>query len=362
MHSLLRINESIEQGLPSFPMWELLRRGLALNLDNVTNYYHRFAGRVNGSHFLVKLISSLNVSLTQSLDRFYAGIDSRALNVSQSLMMTSSISTGRLFEGVFYGDGVKEILIAHDESFDFFKASKNWRDLCPIKVLIHPKSDLAMNIPDGSTNSSEEGIAVIAINIPMLALQYREYQIYEDSVALSRGDSPRGLMHYIYSYALTNMMYSHLDIAIFNRLYNLLIGAPLGISNKKHSFYIQDYSDKLTDLQLLQIRMLERNPRRFDAMLKMIPLVTESDLSTLAKLPEMVPTRPVVWALILSRLQFLSFLYTAGIDNARIRNGTETNKITRMLELFDIEKVLERILPIDYFLDIKRQIDKIVAT
>jgi hypothetical protein len=301
----------------------------------------------------------MNVSLNQPLDRFYSNMNTKALSVSQSLMMTSSISTGRVFDGYFYGEGTKEILIAHDEGFDFYKASQNWRELQPIRVLRHPKSDLALNIPDGNSYNIEEGIAVIAINLPMLALQYREYQIYEDSVALSRGESPRGLTHYIYSYALTNMMYSHLDVAIFNRLYNLLIGAPLGVSTKKHSFYIQDYESKLTDLQLLQLRMLERNPRKLDAMMRMIPLVTEANLSTMSRLPDMVPTRPVVWSLVLSRLQLLSFIYGANTDGARVRNGTEVNRITRMFQLFDIEEVLGRILPIDYFLDVSQQIKKI---
>lgn len=359
MHQLLRINNTIEQGLQDFPAWEILRRGLSLNLSNVVNYYHRFPGRVDGSHFLVKLISSMNVSKTISLDRFYATANSRALNLSKSLMMTSSISTGKVFDGVFYGEGVKEILIAHDEYFDFFEAAENWRSLQPIKVLSHPKSDLMINIPNGKSYSLEEGIAVIAINVPMLVLQYREYQRYEDSIALAKGESPRGLTHYIYSYALTNMLYSHLDIAVFNRLYNLLVGAPLGESDRKHSFYIQDYSDKVTDLQLLQLRTLERNPRKLDAMMKMVPLVTESNLSELVKLPDMVPTRQVVWALVLGRLQTLSFLYNASVDEARVRNGSEVNRISRMFELFSIESILERVLPVDLFLDCKRQVDRI---
>jgi hypothetical protein len=216
-----------------------------------------------------------------------------------------------------------------------------------------------INVPNGKSYSLEEGIAVISINIPMLVLQYREYQKYEDSIALTKGESPRGLTHYIHSYALTNMLYSHLDVAVFNRLYNLLVGAPLGESDRKHSFYIQDYSDKVTNLQLLQLRTLERNPRKLDAMMKMVPLVTESNLSELVKLPDMVPTRQVVWALVLSRLQTLSFLYSSSIDEARVRNGSEVNRISRMFELFSIESILEKVLPVDLFLDCKRQVDKI---
>lgn len=361
MHALFRINRELNQGLVSFPAWEWLRRGLSLNLKNVTNYYHRFPGRIDGSHFLIKLIYSMAVSKTMNLDHFYTVANVRALGVSQALRMTSSLNRGQIFDGVFYGNGVKEIIIAHDDGFDFVEAAKNWRDLQPIRVLHHPKSDLELNIPDGTTNSIEEGIAVIAINIPMLVLQYREYQRYEDSVALAKGESPRGVTHYIYSYALTNMMSSHLDIAIFNRLYNLESGIPLGESRKKHSFHVQDYSAKLDELQLNQLRALKRNPRKFDAMMKMIPLVSAGDLSNLSILPEMALTRQVVWALALARLQMLTFLFTASTDDARVRNGMEVNRIVRVFELFEMDYALQKVLPIDLYLDCKRQMDKIRA-
>lgn len=359
MHKLLNIQREISQGIASFPAWEWLRRGLNSNLHSVVNYYHRFPGRIDGSHFLIKLISGMNISKTLSIDRLYDSVSSKAMSVSQALKMTSPINRGQRFNGVFYGEGTTEILIAHDEGFDFFDAEKNWRDLCPIKVLCHPKSDLGLNIPDGEQYSIEEGIAVIAINIPMLAIQYREYQRFEDYIAETNGDSPRGLTHYIYSYALTNMLYSHLDVTIFNRLHNLLLGIPLGTSKTKHSFHVQDYSDKLTELQLLQLRTFDRNPRKFDAMMKMVPLITSRNISDMADLPDVVPTMQVVWALMLSRLPLLTFLFNASNGEARVRNGSEVNRINRLFELFGLEYNLQSVLPVDLFLDCKRQIDKI---
>lgn len=359
MHALFRINREINQGLASFPVWEWLSRGLKQNLKNTTSFYRRFPGRVDGSHFLIKLIYSMAVGRNQPLDRFYATAQARALAVSQALRMTSSISRGEIFNGVFYGDGVKEILIAHDAAFDYEAAAANWRELRPIEVLHHPKSDLMLNVPDGTTNSAEEGVAVIAVNVPMLVLQYREYQRYEDAIALAAGDSPRGVTHYIYSYALTNMLFSHLDVAIFNRLYNLRNGIPLGESRHKHSFLLQDYTAKLTEVQLSQLRALERNPRKFDAMMKMIPLVTAKDLSELASLPDMAPTRQVVWALATSRLQLLSFLFEASPDEVRQRNAMEVNRIVRTFELFEMDLALQAKLPIDTYLDVKRQMDRI---
>ncbi len=360
MHSLFSINREFNQGLPMFPAWEWLRRGLTQNLNKTVAYYRRFPGRVDGSHFLIKLIYTMAMPRNLSEDRFYAVAQSKALPVSQNLRMTSSLSRGDLFDGVFYGDGVKEILIAHDENFDYRWAAQNWRNLQPIKVLRHPKSDIGINVPDGVSNSDEEGLAVIAINVPMLVLQYQQFTIYEEELTDITGESPRGVTHFIYSYPLTNMLYSHLDVAIFNRLYNLLIGAPVGESRIKHSFALPDYSQKLMEIQLNQIRALERNPRRFDAMLKMIPMVSSPDLSELSTLPDTAPTRQVVWALVASRLQYLNFLLAASPDKARLRNGVELNRIQRIFMLFDLDLSYKSKFPIDLYLEIRRDIDKIM--
>lgn len=362
MHSLFRINRELDQGLPGFPAWDWLNRGLSQNLKNIVSYYRRFPGRVDGSHFLIRLIYSMAVPRNQPLDRFYADSQAKALGIAQALRMTSSISSGVVFDGVFYGGSTKEIIIAHDEAFDYQAAAVNWRELRPITVLRHPKSDLTLNIPDGRITSEEEGLAVIAVNVPMLVLQYRQYRQYEDALAEQTGESPRGVTHYIYSYPLSNMMYSHTDIAIFNRLYNLHRGIPLGESRIKHSFHNPDYSAKLDELQLNQLRALERNPRRFDAMLKMIPVVSSKNLSDLAVLPDMAPTRQVVWALVLGRLQFLSFLYTSSTDSARQRNATEVNRVARVFELFDLDLTIRSKLPIDLYLETARELGKIRST
>lgn len=362
MHSLFRINRELDQGLPSFPAWDWLSRGLSLNLKNIVSYYRRFPGRVDGSHFLIRLIYSMAVARNQPLDRFYATAQAKALNVSQALRMTSSISRGELFDGVFYGPGCKEIIIAHDDGFDYQEAANNWRDLRPITVLRHPKSDLMLNVPDGRLTSAEDGIAVIAINIPMLVLQYRQYRQYEDALAEQSGESPRGVTHFIYSYPLTNMLYSHLDLAIFNRLYNQHRGIPLGESSIRHSVHVVDYTAKLNELQRNQLRALERNPRKFNAMLEMIPMVSSKNLSELAILPDMAPTRQVIWALVVARLPMLSFLFTASTDSARQRNAMEVNRIVRVMELFEMDHAIRNKLPIDLYLQTNAELRKIRST
>lgn len=360
MQKLFGFDKVVNEGVVTVPDWDYLRAGFLTSLATVTSFYRSHAGRVDGSHFLIKLIYGVGVPRALPLDRFYAMCQRVSLGVAMANKMTSSVSKGDLFKGVFYGKGVTEVLIGHDEDFDFEDAAKNWQQLRPIRVLSHPKSDLGLKIPDGTGDGLEEGVAVIAINIPMLALQYRQWSEIEWARAEEAGDSPAGITQFIYSYPLTNMLYSHLDVTLFNRLYNLLNGIPLASINAKHSFFLTDYTNKLNKVQKQQLDILSRSQRKFNGMLETIPMVSCSTLAELAHLPDIAPTRQVIWALALSRLEMLSFLFKASALEPRTRNGAEVNRIVRNFQLYRTDKALQSSLPYNLYFDAKRDIDTIV--
>ena len=362
MQNFFGLEKGGNEGTPIIPDWNYLRSGLQGNLETVTSYYRLYAGKVDGSHFLIKLIYGVGVTRSLPLDRFYANATAKTQGIAMANKMTCSVNNGNIFDGVFYGKGVKEIIIGHDDAFDYEDAAANWQDLQPIKVLKHPKSDLALNIPDGTTTSNEKGTAVIAINIPMLALQYREWKYIEDMRAERAGDSPKGITHFIFNYPLTNMMSSHLDVCIFNRIYNLLNGIPFGESRVKHPFYMTDFTKRLNDIQMRQLDILRGSMKKFNTLLRSIPLVSVPTLADLAALPEVAPTRQVIWALTLSRLSMLSFLFKVTKLRPREINSSEVNHILWNLSLYKTEKALQRILPDDAFTDAKYDLNVLLES
>jgi hypothetical protein len=361
MQKLFGFDKGADEGVVTVPDWNYLKAGFQASLDIVTAYYRTYSGRVDASHFLIKLIYGVGVPRALPLDRFYAMASAKALGVAMANRMTSPISKGQLFDGVFYGKGVREVLIGHDDDFDFQDAARNWQALQPIKVLSHPKSDLGLNIPDGTGDGLEEGVAVISINIPMLALQYRQWAAQEWQKAVDEGDSPKGITHFIYSYPLTNMLYSHLDVTIFNRLYNLLNNIPLASINKRHSFFLTDYDNKLNVVQKKQLDILRAGQRSFEGMLRTIPMVSVDNLSQLAALPDVAPTRQVIWALALARLEMLSFLFKVTEQSPRTRSSAEVNRIVRNFQLYRTDKALQSSLPYNLYFDARRDINAIVA-
>lgn len=362
MQNFFGLDKGGNEGTVTVPDWNYLRSGLQANLETVTSYYRIFAGKVDGSHFLIKLIYGVGVTRSLPLDRFYANAVARTQGVAMANKMTCSVNNGNIFDGVFYGTGTSEVIIGHDEAFDYEDAAVNWQNLQPIKVLKHPKSDLALNIPDGSVTSSEKGTAVIAINIPMLALQYRQWKYIEDLRAERAADSPKGITHFIYNYPLTNMMSSHLDVCIFNRVYNLLNGIPFGESRKKHPFFMTDFSKRLNDVQMRQLDILRGSLKKFNTLMRTIPLVSVPTMAELAILPEVAMTRQVIWALTLSRLSMLSFLFKVTKLRPREINSSEVNHVLWNLALYKTEKALQRILPDDAFTDAKYDLNVLLES
>ena len=318
---------------------------------------------VHSDHFLVKLLQSITIPQAQNLERYYNNVDALALNLAMALGMTSSISKGKLFDGTFFGKGNYEIHIAHNESIDPFEAHDNWKDISAVRILSHPRSDLGLNLPDGTHTGSESGLSVISINIPLLAIQYRAFRLNEISINSDENgqvsDSTLSCAHFVHMYVLPGMLYSLLDHAIFNRINNIKVGAPLGESKKAHSFYITDYSAKLNHIHTAILNYLQKTEKDFIGILQNIPMVSKKDTSVLMELPDIPLTRQVLWGMVLARLPELTFLCNMSKDAVGNKNQSEINRILRYFLNYKSDNLFRSMLPMDLFSDVNDEIETI---
>lgn len=339
--------------------WGYVRDGLQRNLRKVLMFYRHAPMAVKSDHFLIRLLQSVGVSFNLPTERFYANLNGlTALNLSMALRMTSEVFRGSAFRGVFYGPESYEILIAHTTEFDPFEADERWEDLQPIRVLRHPHSDLGLCLPDGKATGSEYGLAVIAINIPMLAMQYRAWRRRESYVAEQTGDSPLGINHFVHMYALPNMLYSHLDYVLFNRLENTIRGKPMGVSHSRHPFVLPHWEQKLNQVQATQIQQLTNVTRDWAGILHNLPAVTLPTQSEVMRVPPLAPTQQVSWALALARLPAVDFL-TRFTENQGEKNGQELNRIRQAIRAYHGNAIFRRMLPEDLATDTEWELDQI---
>lgn len=351
MQTLLNLHSKGEYGIQRSPNWPYVRDGLKRNLSTVIRYYRRNPTAVKAQHFLVRLLQSITVPQSMPADRYYSNVDASALNISMSLKMTSAIFKGEVFDGVFYGKGNPEILIASDEAFDPLEADKNWRNLCPVKVLQHFRSDLDLNLLDGENNSNESGVAVISINIAMLALQYRAFRL--EQIRLTEGTSvpQQTPQQFIRMYVIPNMLFSHLDVALFNRLCKVGNGVETGSTKNTLSFFLPDFGMRVDLIMEQMIQTLKDKDREFAAILQNIPAVTKETMLKVFELPEIAKTRQVSWALFMAQLPVAYFLFQQSSQFNHLNNRREVNEIRRALLAFKSDNTLKSALPSSIYMD-----------
>jgi hypothetical protein len=341
--------------------WNYVKAGLTQNLGRVIQFYRRNPMAVQSDHFLVRLLQSITIDPIMSLERYYANVDSLSLNLSMVLKMTSNIYKGSVFDGTFYGPNSKEILVADDEGFDPVLANKNWKNLSAVKVLSHPYSDLNLNLPNGTKKSNEQGISVLSINIALLAIQYRAFKLAEAEI-VEEGGARRTIMQFIHMYVLPNMLASHLDFAILNRMYNIITYQDNAAWNNKHSFHLTDFSNKLDSVQKTTIDNLDKSKRTFVGAMRTIPVIVKPNMEEAMLLPNIASGRQVQWALIVSRLVPIKLLIEVAQGQFATKNSSETNMMLRTFERMKNDGTMRDALPNFLYYDVQYDINWIVTS
>lgn len=359
MHTLFNERVSSDRGQNLFPEFTYVKRGMLQERDKVITFYRNQVFNVESSHLLVRLIQSMQLQTYDNYQRFVDTAKDQSARVSMSLRLTSPIYLGGLrSESIFYGPNVKEVLMATEEDFDVEAGAVEWRDLKPIRVLSHPFADIAMPLLKGHYPSTQKGITVIAINIPMLMLQYRRWV---EEVKYNSGDiASRTIMQFVAMYPIPNMLYSHLDVAIFNRLAVIQRKeTPVDIRNP-HPFAVVDYSQRLDHILTGMTKSLENRAFTFDQILKNIPMLSAIDLFEVMVLPRGPKTRQVVWARILARLPLVKFLLRINADSDSYQNQYYMTRIAIGLREMKSDGWLMQAMSPDERMDIEQDISKTV--
>lgn len=342
------------------PDWQVIKDGLQNNLDMVHKHYYNRPHAVKSHHFLVRLLNNIGVPYSLHLERFHNIVETKALSLSVGFKMTSPISKGSLFNGIFFGEGSAEVLIASDESFNPYEADKNWKLLQPVKVISHPKSDLGYTLANGKKSGVETGISFIVINIPMLAVQFRAYMQQQLQRSEIFDVNPQTVAQFVHMYVLPNMMESQVNQALFNRAYNIAFSAPMGEALKVHPFMLLNYGDRVDKVYKHLCNYLKGNERDMRTMLASFPCIG-GNFESLMKLPDLVPTRQYVWVEVLSRIKVIDFLTELSPSHCLARNASEMNEIARMLKFYQNDSILTYSIPRELAQTYSVAIDNILA-
>lgn len=355
MQNLFRLQYETNTGGIELRQFDYAVDGLIENVEKIEHFYQDYPIAVNGSHLLVRLIQTVNISRNLSFDRYIANCNIRSLNIAQALKLTSALSKGQMWDGVFYGSGTQEIIIGHDSLFPIQDIYENWKQYHPVTVLQHNQTNTALLLPDGRVSSTDKGVAVIAVNIPMLMAMYYRFNEEQDAVELG-GGTRRTLYQFIHSYALGGMVRSHLDNVVFNRLYNRLTGVPVTGAIRKHSFFMNNYDSALDVAAGMQLDYLKDMKKRFTGVMRATQLPVSGNLLKFSELPAVPPTLQAFWALSVSRMKIMAFLCLAQKDSAST-NARELNTLRWLMKLNQTRQVIKNNMGMEAYFEVAPYLD-----
>lgn len=331
MQSIFNQTPTPQRGSIFSAQWNTARSGLSRNLAQVEAYFHSRSMAVKNNHILVKLLGAARLNYEAPIERFYERIDVMTPALAQSFGLTCPVAQGQAHDGPFYGKGTKEVLIASTETFDVHEAFAHWQTQSPVKVIYHEKSDLEMHIPNGMPYSSELGVAVVCINVPMLFVMYRGFML-EQLQALRRGQQAKVAAQFVHSYVLPNMIASHLDFALFNRAMMLASGQKVAAGTaRKHAIGIANWTSQ-TDKVLVEITgHLQRTNYSLHDMLCSMPAVTCINGAQTMQLPGVAEVYQYAWVELLARARVVASCIFISPNNLLASSSLELMKIDRAI-------------------------------
>lgn len=289
-------------------------------------------------HILVKLIKSVNVSFKRDLYDYVETLRDVAPDLESMLKITSPHNFFLpTYKSNFYNSKCAEVLISISEDFDIAEATKHWKNLEPLRVISHPYTDLSYTPLVGKyVSSNASGMAYIFIDIPKLMFQYRMWIREQLKAKQVIGDIGKFLI----DYPLFNLMKSHTDVAMFNRVHNVLRGKESDRYNSKIGMATLDNTKYAQAAAEVFVAQIIRSPIRFDEIIQNMPTVFNADYLNVIKLPDIAHTRQVKTVLLGARLKLFEFLLEVNAVQKSSINRSWLNVINNELRYLSNENIL----------------------
>lgn len=345
MHTLFNEPSGIQYGKFLTPRSEKSAQIARENMQAATQYYRTRKQVVHAGNILLRLLtitpfpkpglilSHLSIDV---VEKYYNEIKNRSRQYSNAVSMSTPNNTGRLQSGNFYNKKITEVILHKESVWDednYFA----WEDIEAVKVLRHPYNTPGYNLLNGEDNDVGAGVAVITIDVALLALQFlRWYESeYFDTDVTKAKITLDMLKAFCSKYPLVNALKSHNDIAIINRAIDHYEsdGKFEDLTFKRPVFTIN--MDEITKLDLVLDYLtpeLKRTPRYFEDILNHLPTVYRNGQDVIA-LDNELDHRQTRWAKLTARMWVINFLLEVNNHfKGRNKNGIAVNKIARSVK------------------------------
>lgn len=312
------------------PSFKYITGTVRNNLLLAKKRIYNSARYVKPNHVLYRLLVGLGINSHLTRVELTNAVSDVMYQVANACGLSSAVNTGSIHRNMFM-DGCSEVIFIHNDDFEV----KPWHKLEPVKFYYHCETNINM-VRGGRL--AKEGIAIIGVNVPMLAYMYTQWA----KIAKQLG-STENTYNFLAKYVLTNALPSYINISYFNRYFFTTLGKEVPADLKNPEMSLADISG----YAIKQINnTLENLPKGYSSIGSVlfstqIPL-GESVLD-LYNAPRLPYTRQITWIVDVYRLPYV--LYGLLISN-RSGHNQDTGTLTtleRDLDQMLNTKILQRL-------------------
>jgi len=342
-----------------FPEWDYVKRNMILNVIEVLERLHSRPMTTHKAHPLINYLMNIGFSLNTDLDTYMRMTEERSFFLTFTEGFVSSSSYGKVLNGIFYGRGIKELVIVDDSDFDYKKHLKNWKYIAPLQVLLSDVSDFSYLTPDGYDNwELSNNIAVFSLNLKkLLFVYYMWVKENKDKYDAGKDEMLLGTQHLLKMIILPNTLFSQIDMIVWNRLRNYFYGMPMSKPLRRLPFTVKDLTRRVDSSLMHMIKILTRTTYTYETLLNSIPAITQPNMYDFLQMPDLALTRQVNWAFAVSRASVFRFIIELGGQADITMNRDILVQARININLLRTEHILKHKLPDDIYEDIEEDLN-----
>lgn len=346
------------RGFQNFVRFDTYRRYFYVNVLRMMDYYRKNPFAVRGDHIFVRLLQSISIPYTTPVEKYYEGVKEIAYELGGHMKITNPLFDGTHTSKPYIlgGKNIEYPFLMHGhQSPDYAAFERDWKKIKAVRFVRHPRTDLSLEIPNGDTSCHEEGMVVYHIDLPMLALQHRMFKLEQFK---KPSGSRLGTHHFVHMYVLSGMIESMIDVAFFNRMHAKLKSEFAGTSEWRYVIGLPDQYRFLDQYIEDVVAQIDGNRYSYQELLHYVKVITPGKaLIDIARMPDAVSTRQIIWLLYCAQLPLVNFLMETDYRHDAAINNTDNNSLRRDLRFARNDNLFRRNLPPALYQDIAAEID-----
>lgn len=301
-----------------------VRIHIQAEVKKAISYYQESNKFVENSHLLVRLLQTMPAPVNSDIRSWYYSAEDMVSGLDTQLgILSDTNGSAKIHSGNFMGQGVGEIYLDYRAEINFVTDLDKMLTLSPIRILYHPYTTLRHRPLDGDDfgKASNGDFAVIGIDIALLYTQYHLWWRKKE-----KEHSPDSIHKFIYAYPMANAVCSFIDVAVYNRIYNLTVGLPNSPHKTKLPYAQVDYTNQLDAVLRKQIETMKRTPMSYRDCLRHMPAIFEDDQFHVMRLPKVLLAKQTRWTFTVARLKVTELLLAGKLGGGTGENNYYTDE------------------------------------